>query len=130
MNLEKITEIEMEEYNKIPPTVLNQLFFMSSLTNKREAIDVIRKLLARIEELEIDATNLTMDYLELKYKGVPQLSKYIKTMTIAGVSLTNIDLCLDVLIYKKDKLLLQAVLGTALAEKLFNIQQELNSTEI
>lgn len=71
----------------------------------------------------------TTDYLKAKWKNIPQVAKYIKTMLDANVSPRDIDLCLDILAYEKNGLLLQAKLGSALTTKLFDLQKGIKNLD-
>lgn len=65
----------------------------------------------------------TTEYLKKKWKNIPQVTKYIKTMLDNEISPRDIDLCLDILAYEKNGLLLQAKLGSALTAKILDIQK-------
>ena len=67
--------------------------------------------------------------LKKKWKNIPQVAKYIKTMLDANVSPRDIDLCLDILAYEKNGLLLQAKLGSALKAKVFDIQKGIKNLD-
>lgn len=90
------------------PTPLHNRFFVYELTpNKKD----------------------TTDYLKAKWKNIPQVAKYIKTMLDANISPRDIDLCLDILAYEKNGLLLQAKLGSALTAKIFDIQKGIKNLD-
>ena len=65
----------------------------------------------------------TTEYLKKKWKNIPQVGKYIKVMLDNEISPRDIDLCLDILAYEKNGLLLQAKLGSALTAKILDIQK-------
>lgn len=71
----------------------------------------------------------TTDYLKAKWKNIPQVAKYIKTMLDANISPRDIDLCLDILAYEKNGLLLQAKLGPALTTKIFDLQKGIKNLD-
>ena len=71
----------------------------------------------------------TTEYLKKKWKNIPQVAKYIKTMLDADISPRDIDLCLDILAYEKNGLLLQAKLGSALTAKIFDIQKGIKNLD-
>ena len=90
------------------PTPLHNRFFVYELTPNRKD---------------------TTEYLKKKWKNIPQVAKYIKTMLDANVSPRDIDLCLDILAYEKNGLLLQAKLGSALTAKVFDIQKGIKNLD-
>jgi len=90
------------------PTPLHNRFFIYELTANRKS---------------------TTDYLKKKWKNIPQVGKYIKTMLDADVCPRDIDLCLDILAYKTSTLPLQAKLGVALTTKLLEIQKGIKSLD-
>lgn len=71
----------------------------------------------------------TTEYLKKKWKNIPQVAKYIKTMLDADISPRDIDLCLDILAYEKNGLLLQAKLGTALTAKIYDLQKGIKNLD-
>ena len=71
----------------------------------------------------------TTAYLKKKWKNIPQVAKYIKVMLDANISPRDIDLCLDILAYEKNGLLLQAKLGSALTTKVFDIQKGIKNLD-
>ena len=90
------------------PTPLHNRFFVYELTPNRSD---------------------TTDYLKKKWKNIPQVAKYIKTMLDADISPRDIDLCLDILAYEKSGLLLQAKLGSALTAKIYDIQKGIKNID-
>lgn len=93
--------------NDLPTPLHNRFFVYELIPNKKD----------------------TTDYLKAKWKNIPQVAKYIKTMLDANVSPRDIDLCLDILAYEKNGLLLQAKLGTALTTKIFDIQKGIKNLD-
>lgn len=71
----------------------------------------------------------TTEYLKKKWKNIPQVAKYIKTMLDADISPRDIDLCLDILAYEKNGLLLQAKLGAALTAKIYDLQKGIKNLD-
>ena len=93
--------------NDLPTPLHNRFFVYELIPNKKD----------------------TTDYLKAKWKNIPQVAKYIKTMLDADISPRDIDLCLDILAYEKNGLLLQAKLGTALTTKIYDIQKGIKSLD-
>lgn len=81
-----------------------------------------------VYELECSKTD-AKDYLKKKYKNIPQVVKYIDVMLDNGKSPRTVDLCLDVIQYEKNGLLLQAKLGTALTAKIYDIQKKVKTAD-
>ena len=71
----------------------------------------------------------TMDYLKKKYKNIPQVAKYIKAMQDNNINPRNIDKCLEMLQFEKNPLRLRAKLGTALTQKLLDMQKGMKSID-
>lgn len=71
----------------------------------------------------------TTDYLKKKYKNIPQVAKYIKTMLDANVSPRDVDLALDILRYDYDAMFLESKLGTALTAKIYDIQKGIKNLD-
>ena len=71
----------------------------------------------------------TMDYLKKKYKNIPQVAKYIKAMQDSNINPRNIDKCLEMLQFEKNPLRLRAKLGTALTQKLLDMQKGMKSID-
>ena len=71
----------------------------------------------------------TMDYLKKKYKNIPQVAKYIKAMQDNSINPRNIDKCLEMLQFEKNPLRLRAKLGTALTQKLLDMQKGMKSID-
>ena len=93
--------------NDLPTPLHNRFFVYELIPNKKD----------------------TTEYLKKKWKNIPQVAKYIKTMLDADISPRDIDLCLDILAYEKNGLLLQAKLGTALTTKIYDIQKGIKSLD-
>lgn len=70
-----------------------------------------------------------MDYLKKKWKNIPQVAKYIKAMQDSKINPRNIDKCLELLQYEKNPLLLRAKLGTALTQKVIDMQKGMKSID-
>lgn len=71
----------------------------------------------------------TTDYLKKKYKNIPQVAKYIKTMLDANISPRDVDLALDILRYDYDAMFLESKLGTALTAKIYDIQKGIKNLD-
>ena len=71
----------------------------------------------------------TMDYLKKKWKNIPQVAKYIKAMQDSKINPRNIDKCLELLQFEKNPLLLRAKLGTALTQKIVDMQKGIKSID-
>lgn len=71
----------------------------------------------------------TMDYLKKKWKNIPQVAKYIKTMQDGHINPRNIDKCLELLAFEKNPLLLKTKLGTALTAKILDMQKGMKSID-
>ena len=93
--------------NDLPTPLHNRFFVYELIPNKKD----------------------TTEYLKKKWKNIPQVAKYIKTMLDADISPRDIDLCLDILAYEKNGLLLQAKLGTALTTKIYDIQKGIKNLD-
>lgn len=93
--------------NDLPTPLLNRFFVYELTPSKKVTTEVLKK----------------------KYKNIPQVAKYIKTMLDADINPRDIDLCLDILQYEKNGLLLQAKLGVALTTKLFDIQKGIKNLD-
>ena len=93
--------------NDLPTPLHNRFFVYELIPNKKD----------------------TTEYLKKKWKNIPQVAKYIKTMLDADISPRDIDLCLDILAYEKNGLLLQANLGTALTTKIYDIQKGIKNLD-
>ena len=72
-----------------------------------------------------DATN----YLKKKYKNIPQVAKYIKEMLNADIAPRDVDLALDILQFDHDGMFLEAKLGTALTQKILELQKGIKSLD-
>ena len=72
-----------------------------------------------------DATN----YLKKKYKNIPQVAKYIKTMLDNDIAPRDVDLALDILQFDHDGMFLEAKLGTALTQKILELQKGIKSLD-
>ena len=97
--------------NDLPTPLINRFFPFELIPNKKD----------------------TTEYLKKKWKNIPQVAKYIKTMLDEDISPRDIDLCLEVLAYEKSGLLLEAKLGSALTTKIFDLQKgikNLNPAEL
>lgn len=92
--------------------------------------DLPTPLLNRFFVFELQANNKeTTAYLKSKYKNIPQVAKYIKTMLDANISPRDIDLALDILQYDYDSMFLEAKLGAALTAKIYDIQKNIKSID-
>ena len=63
------------------------------------------------------------EYLKAKYKNIPQVVKYIKVMLDEDIAPRDVDLALNILQYDHDGMFLEAKLGSALTEKIYDIQK-------
>lgn len=92
--------------------------------------DLPTPLMNRFFVFQLQANNKeTTDYLKKKYKNIPQVAKYIKTMLDANISPRDIDLALDILQYDYDGMFLEAKLGAALTAKIYEIQKNVKSLD-
>lgn len=92
--------------------------------------DLPTPLMNRFFVFELQANNKeTTNYLKAKYKNIPQVTKYIKTMLDANISPRDIDLALDILQYDYDGMFLEAKLGAALTAKIYDIQKNVKSLD-
>lgn len=92
--------------------------------------DLPTPLTNRFFVFQLQANNKeTTDYLKKKYKNIPQVAKYIKTMLDANISPRDIDLALDILQYDYDGMFLEAKLGAALTAKIYDIQKNVKSLD-
>lgn len=92
--------------------------------------DLPTPLMNRFFVFQLQANNKeTTDYLKKKYKNIPQVAKYIKTMLDANISPRDIDLALDILQYDYDGMFLEAKLGAALTAKIYDIQKNVKSLD-
>ena len=70
-----------------------------------------------------------MDYLKKKWKNIPQVAKYIKAMQDCKINPRNMDHVLKMLQFEKNPLRLRAKLGTALTQKLIDMQKGMKSID-
>jgi hypothetical protein len=92
--------------------------------------DLPTPLMNRFFVFELQSSNKeTTAYLKAKYKNIPQVAKYIKTMLDANISPRDIDLALDILQYDYDAMFLEAKLGSALTAKIYDIQKNIKSID-
>lgn len=70
-----------------------------------------------------------MDYLKKKWKNIPQVAKYIKAMQDNKINPRNMDHVLKMLQFEKNPLRLRAKLGTALTQKLIDMQKGMKSID-
>lgn len=75
-------------------------------------------------ELETLHTEV-LSYLKEKYKNIRQVAKYIKAMQEEDISPRDIDLCLDILQYNYDPILIESKLGPALTVKIYDLQKNM-----
>lgn len=71
----------------------------------------------------------TLDYLKKKWANIPQVTKYIKIMQESHINPRNIDHVLKMLQFDKNPLRLRAKLGTALTQKLLDLQKGIKSID-
>ena len=92
--------------------------------------DLPTPLMNRFFVFQLEANNReTTNYLKAKYRNIPQVAKYIKTMLDANISPRDIDLALDILQYDYDSMFLEAKLGAALTAKIYDIQKNIKSLD-
>ena len=70
-----------------------------------------------------------MDYLKKKWKNIPQVAKYIKAMQDNKINPRNMDHVLKMLQFEKNPLRMRAKLGTALTQKLIDMQKGMKSID-
>ena len=70
-----------------------------------------------------------MDYLKKKWKNIPQVAKYIKAMQDNKINPRNMDHILKMLQFEKNPLRMRAKLGTALTQKLVDMQKGMKSID-
>lgn len=70
-----------------------------------------------------------MDFLKKRWKNIPQVAKYIKAMQDSKINPRNIDHCLKMLQFEKNPLRLRAKLGTALTQKVIDMQKGMKSID-
>lgn len=92
---------------ELPTPLMNRFFVFQLISNAKEVTD----------------------FLKNKYKNVPRVVKYIKTMLSANISPRDIDLALDILQYDYDGMFLEAKLGSALATKIYDIQKGIKNID-
>lgn len=76
----------------------------------------------------------TTEYLKKKYKNIPQVAKYIKTLLDAGINPRNTELVLkDMLEFHADasalSILMESKIGAALTAKILEIQKDIKSLD-
>lgn len=91
----------------LPTPLLNRFFVFELVPNKKDATD----------------------YLKKKWKNIPQVAKYIKTMLDADIAPRDIDLALEILQYDYDSMFLEAKLGAALTAKILDIQKGIRNLD-
>lgn len=91
----------------IPTPLLNRFFVFELKPSKKDATE----------------------YLKKKWKNIPQVAKYIKTMLDEDISPRDVDLCLDILQYDYDAMFLEAKLGPALTAKIYDLQKGIKSLD-
>jgi hypothetical protein len=94
--------------NDLPTPLLNRFFIYELVSNKQDV----------------------KDYLKDKWKNkIPQVAKYIDALQSNDIPPRDIDLCLDIMAYEKNGLLLQAKIGSALTAKLYDIQKKVKTID-
>ena len=91
----------------LPTPLLNRFFVFQLVSNNKE----------------------TTEYLKKKYKNIKQVAKYIRVMLDADISPRDIDLALDILQYDYDGMFLESKLGSALADKIYDIQKGIKNLD-
>lgn len=79
--------------------------------------------------LLVNSDKDAMDYLKKKWKNIPQVAKYIKAMQDNKINPRNIDHILKMLQFEKNPLRMRAKLGTALTQKLIDMQKGMKSID-
>ena len=79
--------------------------------------------------LLVNSDKDAMDYLKKKWKNIPQVAKYIKAMQDCKINPRNMDHVLKMLQFEKNPLRLRAKLGTALTQKLIDMQKGMKSID-
>ena len=94
--------------NDLPTPLLNRFFIYELVDNKKD----------------------TMAYLKAKWKNkIPQVAKYIDVLLNNNIPPRDIDMCLDIIAYEKNGLLLQAKIGSALTAKLYDLQKKVKTVD-
>lgn len=92
--------------------------------------DLPTPLLNRFFIFELTASaKETTQYLKAKYKSIPQVTKYIKTMLDANIAPRDIDLALDILQNHDNAMFLEAKLGAALTAKIYDIRRGIKNLD-
>lgn len=71
----------------------------------------------------------TTKYLKEKYKNIPQVAKYIKTMLDEKICPRDIDQVLDIIGFEDDPEFVESMLGPALTAKIYEIQKGIKSLD-
>lgn len=79
--------------------------------------------------LLVNSDKDAMDYLKKKWKNIPQVAKYIKAMQDSKINPRNMDHILKMLQFEKNPLRMRAKLGTALTQKLVDMQKGMKSID-
>ena len=79
--------------------------------------------------LLVNSDKDAMDYLKKKWKNIPQVAKYIKVMQDSKINPRNMDHILKMLQFEKNPLRMRAKLGTALTQKLIDMQKGMKSID-
>ena len=79
--------------------------------------------------LLVNSDKDAMDYLKKKWKNIPQVAKYIKAMQDSKINPRNMDQILKMLQFEKNPLRMRAKLGTALTQKLIDMQKGMKSID-
>ena len=81
-----------------------------------------------VYELVPQASNIR-NFLKNKYKNIPQVAKYIDVMLEEKINARDIDKCLEMLQFNRNPLRLRAKLGTALTQKILDLQKDIESID-
>lgn len=81
-----------------------------------------------IFEMEADKQD-TKDFLEKKWKNIPQVAKYIDVLLAENTPPRDIDEILEVIAYDMDGLWIASKVGEALAVKLLDIQKKIKTVD-
>ena len=91
----------------LPTPLLNRFFCFKLKTDKKCATDVLKK----------------------QYKNIPQVAKYIKVMLDNNIAPRDVAQALDILQYDHDGMFLEAKLGSALTQKIYDIQKGIKNLD-
>lgn len=92
--------------------------------------DLPTPLLNRFYVFELKPDNKSATkYLKEKYKNIPQVAKYIKTMLDEKIAPRDIDQVLSIIAFEKEAMFVEAKLGSALTAKIYDIQKGIKNLD-